>query len=142
MKIVVVELKSELEQTVKAVMNAQVEAIRLHLYKHNNPAGSLQVLVKEKIGGAVVGTSELVDISVIPGDFFHGQVLFPLSVQLEKNKLYKIVLQHIGYSFSESDYVGWCVDFDFKTYPKGYDDHDSNVRSAFDYEFWVKKDLI
>lgn len=142
MTLLIVELNSELEQTVKAVKNSNIEAIRLHLYKHNEAPGSLQVLIKEKVSGNTIASSEIIDISVIPGDFFHGQVLFPINAQLAKNKQYKIVLQSIDYTFDEAAYIGWCIDYDFKTYNKEYDDQGSNLKSSFDYEIWTKKDLI
>lgn len=138
MKLLVIELYSNLEQAIIPDTIQQVEAVRIHLYKHNTPAGSLQVLIKD--GDTTIATSQIVNISDISeADFFHGQVTFEINVQLLKSKEYKILLQASGYTFTESAYVGWCRDFDFKTYPKGFEDRGSNLKSGFDYEIWTRK---
>jgi len=137
MKLHVHELYTELSQEVQSGAIVNVEAVRLHLYKHNNPAGSLTVEIRNENGVVAVGETLLIsDISSEP--FFHGMVRFYINAQLKNNTAYKIVLKHSGYTFSEPAYVGWATDFDFNTYDKTPTPSHA-LLNPFDYEVWVRK---
>lgn len=138
MKLHVHELQSTLEQSFTPDKIVNVEAVRLHLYRHSFAAGSLKVQIRNQNG--LVAESNAVAISdIAPGSsFFHGMIRFDVSAQLKKNTTYFVRLVSTGYSFNESAYVGWCTDFDFGTYPKSPDALPALV-TAFDYEIWVRK---
>lgn len=132
MKLLVNELKTEIAQAVSGDGFAVVEAVRLHLYKHGAPAGSLFVEIRDE-HGQMIATSEVIPIeSLSESLYFHGQIRFFISAYLRPSAVYQIVLCSTGYSFNESAYVGWCCDFDFNTYPK-------NSKYAQDYEIWTRK---
>lgn len=132
MKLMVNELKTELIQEVSSDSFAIVEAVRLHLYKHGNPAGSLFVEIRDGQGQLVAISEQIPIESISEMMFFHGQIRFYVSAYLRPESTYQLVLKSTGYNFTEESYVGWCLDFDFGTYPK-----DSIF--AHDYEFWTRK---
>ena len=138
MKLIVVELNEQpLSQKVVAPAILNIEAIRLHVYKHDYPAGTLKVQITD-LNDFVLAESNEVDISDITGDYYHGQIKFDINFQTDKEAEYKIKLLSTGYSFSESQYIGWCLDFDFNTYVQDYQKL-SNLQSSFDYEIWTRK---
>jgi len=56
----------------------QLEAVRPHIYKHNNPAGSLSVELRND-SGTLLKTSDAVTIQSITdvtNSYFHGYVRF------------------------------------------------------------------
>lgn len=138
MKLILNELKSHLDQKVVSESIYNVEAIRLHIYKHNSPSGKLKVQVRNDNG--LIAESTPVDISNISSsDFFHGMVRFDLNTQLNKNTEYTIrLISEDGYSFSESSYIGLCLDFDFNTYKKN-PTPEYLLNNSYDYEVWVRK---
>lgn len=132
MKLLVNELKTELVQQLSGDETRIVEAVRLKLYKHNSPAGSLFVEVRDENGG-VISVSESIAISSLSESaFFHGQIRFYLNAYLKAGRSYQLALCSTGYSFSESAYVGWCLDFDFHTYTK-------TTKHRHDFEIWSRK---
>lgn len=132
MKLMVNELKTELIQELSGDDLSIVEAVRLHLYKHGAPGGSLFVEIRDE-QSQLIATSETISIgSISEMMYFHGQVRFNINVYLRPASIYQLVLKSSGYSFSEGAYVGWCLDFDFNTYPK-------NSAHAHDYEIWTRK---
>ncbi len=132
MKILVNELRTEIVQNISGDDFASVEAIRLHLYKHNNPIGSLRIEIRDEYGQTISGSNEVEISDLGESSFFHGQVRFDIKVLLRPNYKYQLVLKSEGYSFEEQAYVGWCLDFDFNTYPK-------DANHAHDYEIWCRK---
>lgn len=138
MKLLVVELKSELTQTIKPDRSEHIEAIRIHLYKHQEVTGNIYLELRDE-NNFLITQSELIPISSIESDgYFHGQVRFNINAHLKELTEYRLVLCHSGYTFDESAYVGWCLDYDFNTYPKDYF-VDSPLKSSFDYEIWSRK---
>lgn len=137
MKLVVHELKSTITQEINSENTCNVVALRLHLYKHNSPAGSVYLEVQDALSN-VVATSESILISSISASpFFHGKVRFNTVGQLKKNTQYSIILKSTGYTFDEAAYIGWCADFDFNTYDTDYVVN-RPVDSPLDYEVWIK----
>lgn len=136
MKLLVKELKSHLDQKVSCKRNANVQHIRAHLYLKNSPTGSvsLQILDANK---QLIAVSNLVDLaSITDAPYYHGMVRFDVKAQLRLDTPYYFRLKSDSYTFSESSYVGWCADFDFKTYDR------TDQRALFapkDYEVWVLK---
>lgn len=138
MKLAVNELKSHLDQNVVVRGTYNLEAIRLHIYKHNTPTGSLKVQIRTENG--LVAESGLVQISDISNsNFFHGMVRFDINIQVKKDTEYTIrLVGEDGYSFSESAYIGLCLDFDFNTYYKS-PTPEYLLNNSYDYEAWVRK---
>ncbi len=133
------ELKnSELFQVIKPEQNEFVKAIRLHLYKHNNPAGSLRVEVRD-INNKKVAVSDAVLIADIPGQFYHGLITFNISVSLKSGTEYRVYLTNDeSYSFSESAFVGWCNSYDLTSYPATYTNNNS-IYAPLALEVWSLK---
>lgn len=136
MKLLVHELKTELVQNSRGDKHNILEAIRLHLYKHNSPSGNLFVEVRD-LNNQLVSRSEILPISSISeAPFFHGQVRFYVNAYLIAGNEYRIALCASEYTFNESAYIGWCADFDFKTYPR---QTEILMDSPLDYEIWERR---
>lgn len=135
MTIVVHELSTELFQTMTTGPQHEViRAIRPHLLKFLNPAGSLYMEI-EDTDSNVVATSEeidIVDISV--ADYFHGYIRFFIDAVLAPDTDYNFYLRHTGYTFDEAAYIGWCNDYDLRKYELGYEADD--LTAPLDQEIW------
>ena len=141
MKLLVAELKTSLYQELTANSNAQIEAIRIHLYKHNSPVGSLSVSIADT-NGRVVATSDTVAISSISAvAFYHGYIRFLVSYPIRSGTTFRVYLNASGYTFSDAAYIGWCNDFDLRKYGVGYSPSTS-TRAALDLEVWSKSERV
>ena len=122
--------------------NLTVESLRPHLYKHNNPAGSLKLIVKDETATTTLFESEEVtvqSITDVTDNFFHGVVNFPVVGTLQKNTKYTIELSGVGgYTFNESAYIGWCNGFDLKVVPNSFTPIDT-LQDALILEIWERK---
>lgn len=120
----------------------QVEAIRPHLFKWLNPAGSLKFLIKDEPGTTTLFESDAVtvqSITDVSGDYFHGPVKFPMLAALQANTKYQVVLTGIsGYTFSESAYIGLCNGFDLKVVQNSYSPA-SSLEESLIFEVWARK---
>lgn len=137
MKLVVHELMTKLSQVIQVGSDSiNLEAIRPHLYRHNQATGSLQLQV-EDLGGNVIAQSDQVDISDVgTGSFWHGYIRFLMKSHLRAGASYQISLVSLGgYGFNESAYVGWCNDFDLRKVPALYSPS-LGLTGALDMEFW------
>ena len=119
-----------------------LEAIRPWLYKHNSPAGSLRLVIKDESEVVTVATSETIAISAISvADFFHGAVRFLVDAGLTKNTKYWVILEGIsGYAFAEAAYIGWNGDFDLKIVDRNYANNEG-FNSALLMELWERKTI-
>lgn len=142
MDLVVHELKTILFQEIRVEQKPlQLNAIRPHLYRHLNPAGTLYLELRDEFHN-VIETSASLAISAIPsGNYFHGYIRFLMSTNLRANTVYNVVLKSTGYTFSESAFIGWCNDYDLRkseaTYPGN-----TGVGAALDMEFWTTDHVV
>lgn len=122
MKVVTAELKADgLTQSITPSKNLFCIALRPYLVKYGSPAGTLkvQVLSDADVLLAESDTMDCVDIS--EADYFHGFIRFYVSIGLTKDVTYKIKLVgEDGYSFSDSDYIGWGNTFESGPYAHDY----------------------
>ena len=129
-------------QEITPTNNTFVEAIRLNLYKHNAPAGTVAVQVQDT-NGKVIATSNSVtitDISVVA--FFHGLVRFDVSASLKASVTYRMAVSTSGYTFADASYLGWVKDsHGRRIYDLGYSAGGS-FDSALHLEIWERKNLI
>lgn len=139
MRIWVHELRTELRQTRTPLdYHQKVRAIRPHLLRYGNPAGSLFLEV-QNAGGDVIATSEEIDIADIGGhDFLHGYVRFFLDAYLKAGTPYYMALKASGYSFSTSDFIGWVNDYGFRTIQPTYFPN-SGGHAPLDMQCWGTK---
>lgn len=141
MKLLVAELVTELYQELTCSEDQDIQAIRLHLYKHNTAAGSLSVVVTDS-NGRTIATSDSVAISDISASaFYHGYIKFPIVCSLKEGTVFRVYLRQSGYTFSEGSYVGWCNDFDLRKYSATYSPN-TGTRAALDCELWGYKELV
>jgi len=94
----------------------QIEAIYPHLYVHDTPAGDFTVALKQGVTTIFSKTFDTADIKAsLPttDDFVH--VYYPVipdSVIYVDGGEFTIELTQSGYTFSESNYLGWCREFE------------------------------
>ncbi len=140
MKLHVHELVTELRQVMKTPDRVtNIVAVRPHLYVHKQSLFTAEkVILSIENDRGLVAESEPVLVSDIPGEFFHGLIRFSLKAQLAANSVYSLVLKAQDYEFSETNWVGWCTDFDFKTYPADYDFSEALLLAPLRYEMWAK----
>lgn len=121
MKLLVRELDSaSVYQTIVPLRNTIVEAIRPHLLKYSNPSGSLKLQIQNEAGLKITESQTVAISSISDGTYFHGKVRFYIDAHLKANTTYRVALIGVGYTFSESAYIGWCNSFDLKSYPSNY----------------------
>jgi hypothetical protein len=137
-KLVVFELVELLYQEITPDKNTLVEVIRPHLYKHNNPNGTLYLQIQD-LGGQLVAQSPigLTASEISLSDFYHGYISFELKVHLMKDVTYRLALVSTDYCFSEAAYIGWCSAYDLKKYPSDYSP-DIGFNAPLDLEIWER----
>jgi hypothetical protein len=141
-KLAVAELKSELYQDLSCTRDVDIHAVRLHLYKHNEPQGNLKVQITNGDGLFLAESGFIPMSSISDQPFFHGYIRFLVSYPMKKNSLFRVYLKYSGkYSFSDSAYIGWCNDFDLRKYPATYSPNKS-TRAALDLEVWSKSERV
>lgn len=145
MKLVVYELDAPITQQIETKDRViLLEAIRPHLYKHNNPAGSLYLEITNE-ADELLFTSETLTIQSIHDEagapYFHGLVRFYIDASLAPNTKYNIILKSTGYTFSEPAYIGWCNGFDLKLVENDYTPTGA-IDDALIMEFWERKKLV
>jgi hypothetical protein len=117
--------------------NLNVLSVRHHVYKHNNPNGSLKLLLLDENEKTISESESILIIDISNAAYFHGYVRFNCNWQLKKETDYFIKLVGVGYSFSESAYIGVCNDFDLRKVDATYSPNDS-FHAALDLELWAK----
>lgn len=138
MKLLVHELKSSIYQELTPDKTTQVEAIRLHLYKHNTPAGTFYIEIQDASGEPIaVGVESITAAEISDADFYHGMIRFYINAQLRAGTTYRIVLKATGYVFAEEAYLGWCNSFDLSSYDADYIPT-GNFQAALSLEVWER----
>lgn len=126
-----------LKQRITASKPVIGSAIRPHILKVGNPAGSMRILVQDTLGNTLY-TSASVAISALGVDHFHGVVKFDVEFGFEENQSYDIVLDTVGYTFGASDYISWCLDYDLRVYDLDYTTN-SVLFSPYKMEIWERR---
>lgn len=141
MKLIVNELQTSLFQQITTGTRAiQLYAIRPHLYRHGSPSGSLTVQVQDSGGKLIAASETLACTAVGSGTYWHGDQRFLIGAELAASTIYRVALVASGgYSFSESAYVGWCLDYDLRKVPATYSPS-TNEKSAHLLELWESRE--
>lgn len=146
--LVVDDLDTTLTQKVTPTETVIIAAIRPHILIHGNPSGSLRVDIYDSTNTTLLKSSEEITIAAIKTlatiteNFFHGYIRFNIDWGLVKDTEYSIRLEGLsGYSFSTSDFIGWCRDFDTRKYNASYSPS-TGFSSAFDMEIWRQNDNV
>lgn len=131
------DLHTELKQKIRATANVDMYALRLHLYRHLLPAGSLSVELRNS-SNVLIKSSALMPISSIPHtqNYFHGYVRFILEYPLREGLEYFIALKSTGYTYSGSAFIGWCNDFDLKRVDSNYAPN-AGISAPLGLELWA-----
>lgn len=114
MKLVVHELIATplFQKIILKERDINVSFVRLHLYKALTSAGSLicQIWNEDQ---RVIAESSAVSINTISAaNYFHGEVRFDVNAALKAEQVYYVALTSTGYTYSASNWVGWCNDWD------------------------------
>ena len=115
-----------------------LHAIRAHLVKVGSPSGSLYLEIGDESSG-VIAVSNTITIASMGGTpHFHGYVRFLIDLGLKSGTTYGITLKSTGgYTFSDSDHIGWCTDWDLRKYDRDYTPDGDNF-AALDMEIWTR----
>lgn len=141
MRLLVDELSDKLYQQITATKSCDLVAIRPHLYKHNFPTGTLQVLLEDE-NGKLIASSNVVDMDDLAVlAFAHKYYRFDIFQPIKQGLIYRVALvSGGGYAFSEAAYIGWCRDYDLRKYQATYTPN-TGINSALDFEAWELKEL-
>ena len=136
--LIVSECKPSVYQPIKADKNMHVFAIRPHLYIHGSPAGTIKVQVQDANGYVVAESATQVITSLKALAHAHYYIRFDVKASLIKNISYRLaVVCGGGYSFSESAYVGVCLDWDRTKINMAYTPANS-YQTPLDFEIWER----
>lgn len=139
MTLIVSELRTLLFQVITPQETCQVEAIRIHLYKHNFPTGTFKLEIRDTNNNTLASGSETFSASDFSSaDYFHGQIRFYIKAHLQKGRQYRVVLVPTGYTFSESAYIGWCNSYELKSYDVSYE-YENDIEAPLSLEIWTYK---
>jgi hypothetical protein len=114
-------LADELQQDFVSKKEQYVEGVHINIYKAMNPAGIFTVSIKDSSGNTLgeksytveqmqaLGSTELSD------DYYHGFVYFEFdSLVFLSIGTYYITLDSSGYTYSDSENLGWLRDWEHK----------------------------
>jgi len=135
------ELVTELKQKIRATENVDMYGLRLHLYRHNTPAGSLFVELRNE-NNRLIKTSEVIAITSIPVNqaYFHGYIRFLISHPLKRNSEYYIALKSTGYTFASGNFIGWANDFDLRRVRSNYAPN-AGINAPLGLELWANETI-
>lgn len=146
--LLITELDTTLSQKVTPTATMIVAAIRPHIYIQNSPAGSLRVDIYDSTNTTLLKSSETITVAsiksqaLITDDYFHGYIRFLIDWGLVKDTQYTIRLEGVsGYTFSTTDHIAWCKDFDLRKYSASYTPN-VGFNSSFDLELWEQNDNL
>ncbi len=138
------ECKPSAYQPIKADKNMYVVALRPHLYIHGNPAGNVKVQIQDANGYVVAesATETIANLKTLGAytlDYVHGYFRFYVNASLIDQVSYRLaVVCGGGYSFSESAYVGVCLDWDDTKISLNYTPV-NKFQYPLDFEIWERK---
>lgn len=141
--LLVSECKPSTYQKITADKNMFLVALRPHLYIHGNPSGDIKVQVQDANGVVISESSSetIANIKVLAEhteDYVHGYFRFYINANLVDQSQYRLaIVGSNGYSFSESDYVGVCLDWDNTKSNLGYSPANS-FSYPLDIEIWER----
>ena len=141
MTLLVREVVSSVEQTIRPKRNALIQAIRPHLYIQNAPNGTVKIELLR--GNKIVAESPEVEIqdlaNVFQEDFIHGLYRFDVSAFIKEGVEYTVrLVTGGGYTFDENAYIGWVNDYDLQVYDREWEPP-NDLRSALKMEIWESK---
>lgn len=141
MKLILDELLSTLSQQITVgAHDIQLYAVRPHVVRYQQPAGSLQVQIWD-VNGKLIDSSEVIAISAIGSDnFWHGYQRFLISTELKAGTVYRIALASSGYSFVEGTFIGWALDYDLRKVPASYSPN-AGTSAPLDLEIFESKEF-
>ena len=139
MTLIVAECKDSVSQAIRPTEPLFVVAIRPHLYVHGSPSGTVKVQLLDG-NDRVVSTSNSLNLSSLKTlDYSHKYYKFDMNANLAADVSYKIaVVCEGGYSFSESAYVGVCLDWDNTKSELAYTPS-GDLQRPLDIEIWERK---
>lgn len=143
MKLLVAELMTELSQTVVSVGGVRnVRHIRPHLFRKGSPAGGLKIEIRDSNGGVIATSNTVLNSAIGSLTYAHGYVKFDITAQLASDIPYTVALVPTGgYTFAESDWIGWCNGYDLGKYP-AVDPIPGSFNKPLDLEIWEFKQVF
>ena len=138
------ELTTTLSQDFTINLNRRysIEGIRPYIYMHNAPAGTFTLSVKD---GVTTLASQTFDSAEIKSDLSTSdnyahlwkRLVFDNPFQISKGT-YTLELSSSGYTFSESNYLGWIREFE-NIFNETDGDNDSYDNNPFSFQIFENK---
>lgn len=125
-----------------------IKAVRLNLYGHNNPNGSLRLkitnenfdeVINKELGIATIQAAVLDKTG--ENTYWHGIVNFEFDspIPVEAGRKFNIELEGFdGYNFSEDSYIGWIKPHE-SFINSGEHDEINPLNNPFGFELWKFK---
>ena len=122
-------------QEIKLTADVNLIHIRPHIFKKNNPPGSLRIDIKDQANHFIASSNAIIISTISAFNFAHGYLRFDITTPLKKDLIYFIELVGIGYAFTENAHIGFCKDFDLRKVTPNFTPN-TGLDSALDIELW------
>ena len=139
--IVVEELQTALSQEFETPNRKTISTIKLDLYKHRSPNGTFTLEIEQ--AGEIIATKDFTSLDIensTPStaiNFYHGRYNVGLDSPVVINEgTFEVRITSSGYSFSESDYLGWIKPHENIRIESDYN-ITNDAQNAFGLELWV-----
>lgn len=136
--LVSIECNPSVYQSIKANSNMFVVSLRPHLKITGAPSGTVKVQIQDENGRVIVESSALTITSLKTLAYAHKYIDFQIQANLAKDVFYRLaVVCGGGYSYSNTDYVAVCLDWDNPKTEVTYSPS-TGLNGALDFEIWER----
>lgn len=125
------------EITVTEPKHLNIEAIRAHLVKYNNPTGFIEAQIRDSNDKIIARSGTYNVQNLLPSDeaYTHGMVQFAIKAHLKYGGIYRIAVMPSGYAYSENSFMGISNGFDYGNGLESYDGSEG-ISAALHFELW------
>lgn len=125
-------------QQYTAFKNQNLEFLVPHLMVRGTPGGSVYLQLQDSSGQKIADTASVSIATIADGnEIFHGKYRFPITATVRTGVTYRVeMLTSGGYTYAETDFVGWCNSWERKnTFDAAYSPS-WGVQAPLILDFW------
>lgn len=119
----------------KATRPVFMKHVRVHIYKHLAPAGSIVMQLCDRNNVIQLASATVSMSSISSANYFHGLVKFDLQYPLRANTEYYLVMNSSGYSYDPNAFIGWVL-------ADSLQNNNGAAAASLHFELWEEKNLI